>query len=118
MEDLLEAYASERLTPRGPVLARMRAHVLAEAQAVSADRVPTVTRDTDSFRRDPWSLARFSMRRLAIRPARVASLVGASMLVIVGSTAVLAAPAGSPLFDVRVAVGSAFLPGEVDDRLS
>jgi hypothetical protein len=36
LEDLLDAYAEARLMPRGPVLARIRANVLAEAAAASA----------------------------------------------------------------------------------
>lgn len=119
VEDLLDAYAAGRLSPQGPVLARIRAQVMVEARAASLAMPPAlVVGDTAFSERTRWSIGRFSMEALAIRPRRVVSLVGAGMLTIVMSTAVLAAPPGSPFFDARVAIGGAFLPAQVDDRLA
>jgi len=59
LEDLLDAYADARLMPTGPVLARMRAAVLAEAATAAADRRRTEV--------DPEPKRRFAMPGLARR---------------------------------------------------
>jgi hypothetical protein len=108
VDDVLEAYADARLAPSGPVLARMRLHVMAEAAAVAAS--PGV-RDTDRSTRR-WSLPTFRP------PRRAFALGGAAVLTLASAAAVLAAPPGSPFFDARVALETAFLPSQSDARLA
>lgn len=122
VEDLLEAYAEARLNPQGAVLARIRAQILLEARAVERTMSPAAILDTDLTERPRWTFGRFSVQAPAMPSLgarrRGFAVAGASMLAVVMSTAVLAAPAGSPFFDFRVAVGGAFLPSDVDDRLA
>jgi Domain of unknown function (DUF5667) len=112
LEDLLEAYREARLAPPGSVLARIRANVLAQAAAASAataaaSRLRLV--EPDSSRTRGWLPPRF---------ARVAFGFGfAAALTLGTSAAVFAAPPGSPFYNARVFIESAFLPTQLDARL-
>lgn len=112
VEDLLEAYADARLTPSGPVLARMRASVLAHASTMQAiDAAAGNVVATGDARSSRWTLSRFSVRRPAF------AVMGAASLVMVMTAGVLAAPPGSPFFNARVVIETAFLPSQPDARL-
>ena len=110
IEDLLEAYADARLTPKGPVLARMRAAALAEAAASAAAH----RRLADAPASAP---ARSALPRLHL-PRRAFALGMAAALTLGTSVAVLAAPPGSPFFNARMVLETALLPGESDARLA
>lgn len=112
IEDLLEAYADARLSPPGPVLARMRANVLREASRRSALAAIEERRAALEVARGPWGLPRLQLPRRAI------ALGMAAALTIGTSAAVLAAPPGSPFYNARVALEVAFLPVQVDQRLA
>lgn len=107
LEDLLDAYAEACLMPRGPVLARMRATVLAEAATAAAA-----------------SRLKFAEPRPARLPlpspfARRAFAFGfAAMLTIGTSAAVFAAPPGSPFYNARVYIETLALPSQADARLA
>jgi len=111
VEAMLVAYAEARLTPSSAVLARLRASVLATAAAqedvVALERTPAV--------RTPW------FRRplpILLAPRRLAA-VGLAMALGLGSgAAVLAASPGTPLYAVRSAIETAFLPSNADARLA
>ncbi|MBI2781955.1 MAG: hypothetical protein HYX55_09200 [Chloroflexi bacterium] len=113
IENLLEAYADARLSPAGLVLARMRAQVLREAALRSAIAA-TAQRaaETDVARRSRWGLPGFRV------PQRAFALGLAATLTLGTSAAVLAAPPGSPFYNARVAIETAFLPSQVDARLA
>jgi hypothetical protein len=113
LEDLLEAYAEARLMPRGPVLSRIRAHVLAEAAATSAtatgtNRLRLVEKRTPAPSR--WSFSSpFAQRAFAL---------GFAAMLTVGTTAaVLAAPPGSTFYNARVYIETLALPAQADARL-
>ena len=109
LEDLLDAYADARLMPRGPVLSRIRANVLAEAAAVSA---ATVRRPqlAEPPRAPRWLVpSPFTRRAFAFGFA--------AMLTIGTSAAVFAAPPGSPFYNARVYIETLTLPTQVDARL-
>ena len=119
LEDLLEAYASVRLAPARPVLARIRSNVLAEANArAAAQRL--------SFAPPPPAppVARFSVARLSLaripqaRPA-LAIVFSVSLSLAIG-TAVVAAPPGSALYNARLSIEAAMMPsvGDLDARLA
>ena len=113
IEDLLSAYAEARLSPTGPVLARMRAHVLKEAalrNAMTASQQRLA--ESDAMRASRWGLPRFRV------PQRAVALGLAATLMLGTSAVVLAAPPGSPFYNARVAIETAFLPTQVDDRLA
>jgi hypothetical protein len=123
MEDLLEAYADARLSPTGPVLARMRAQVLAQAATMaSIHAAARRVLDTGEARAPRWSVPRLTVPRLMVPrltvPRRAFSVVGAGLLTVAMTTAVLGAPAGSPFYNARVAVEAAFLPSQPDARLA
>jgi hypothetical protein len=109
VEDLLEAYADARLSPSGPVLARIRRHVLAEAEtAAAAGRIA----GTDTSRAGWWS-------SLSVRvPRRAVALAMAATLTLATAAAVLAAPPGSAFYNARVSIEMAFLPMQADARLA
>ncbi len=109
LEDLLDAYADARLMPTGPVLARMRAAVLAEAAAAAADRRRTEV--------DPEPKRRFAMPELRL-PRRAFALGLAASLTLGTSAAVFAAPPGSPFYNARLVIEAALLPTQVDERLA
>jgi hypothetical protein len=109
LEDLLDAYADARLMPRGPVLSRIRANVLAEAAVVSAASVrrPQLAEPPRAPR---WAVASpFTRRAIAFGFA--------AMLTIGTSAAVFAAPPGSPFYNARVYIETLTLPTQVDARL-
>jgi hypothetical protein len=111
VEDLLVAYADARLTPAGPVLARMRAVVVAEAavRAAAAD-------DRRRLALDARAGARWTLSSLHV-PRRAFAFGMAATLTLGTTAAVLAAPPGSPFYGARVAVEAAFLPSNADARL-
>lgn len=113
IEDLLTAYADARLSTSGPVLARMRAQVLREAalrNAIAATEQRIA--DSDVARATRWGLPRLHV------PRRAFALGMAATLTLGTSAAVLAAPPGSPFYNARVAIETAFLPTQVDQRLA
>jgi hypothetical protein len=108
VEELLEAYAEARLTPTGPVLARIRAAVLAEAATAAAER-----RRLDV----PAARPRFALPQL--RVPRRAFALGFAAVVTMGTTAaVMAAPPGSPFYNARVYIETIALPSQPDSRLA
>jgi hypothetical protein len=111
IEDLLVAYAAARLSPAGPVLARMRAHALAQADVLAGQRaVAAAVVAIDERERRIWAPS-LQLRRRAL------TLAAAATLTLASGAAVLAAPPGSPFFQARVAIQSALLPSQADARL-
>ena len=110
VEDLLKAYADSRLSPTSPVLARMRAAVV--AQAVAKATVAEQHRNAaERAARLRWVIPSLHVPRRAIALGLAASLT-------LGTTAaVLAAPPGSPFYRARVAIEAALLPNDADARL-
>ena len=110
VEDMLEAYAQSRLDPTGPVLARIRANVMAQAAAsAAANRIlvtPTLTPVKPRF---AWLQASL--------PRRAAALGLAATLTLGTSAAVLAAPPGSPFYNARLVIETVLLPTDIDARL-
>ena len=113
IEDLLEAYADARLSPSGPVLARMRAQVLREAALQNAMAAARNGADASAELR----AGRFGLPRFRV-PQRAFALGLAATLTLGTSAAVLAAAPGSPFYDARVALEAAFLPAQIDARLA
>jgi hypothetical protein len=111
VEDMLDAYAQSRLEPTGPVLARIRANVMAHAAAsAAANRVldtPTLAPATPRF---AWLQAPLPRRALALGLA--------ASLTLGTSAAVLAAPPGSPFYNARLVIETVLLPTDVDARLA
>ena len=109
VEDLLEAYADARLSPVGPVLARMRRHVLAQAATtVAATRLS----ESAPSRAAWWS-------NLSLRVPRWAFALGMAATLTLGTgVAVLAAPPCSAFYNARVAIETALLPVQADARLA
>jgi hypothetical protein len=111
VEDVLEAYAEARLTPAGPVLARIRMVVMAEAAAKAAQHrvvsAPAAPR------------ARFVLPRLHV-PRRAFALGFAAVLMLGTGAAVMAAPPGSLFYNARLYVETAMLPPvhDIDARLA
>lgn len=110
IEDLLEAYADVRLAPRGPVLRRMRATVIAQAAANAAVQRRLAVADRPKPAR--WALPHLQV------PRRAFALGLAAALTLGTSAAVLAAPPGSPFFNARVMIETALLPSQSDARLA
>ena len=113
IEDLLAAYADARLSPSGPVLARMRAQAIRDASlqrpaAAAADQ----RRVSEKVEPPRWALPWMRL------PRRAFALGLAATLMLGTSAAVLAAAPGSPLYGARVAIEGAFLPAQVDERLA
>ncbi len=124
VEDILDAYAQARLTPTGPILSRMRAAVMLEADAALAARAAerrhvaqVATAATAAGQPAPrrFAFPRFTLAHLA-RPAFALGFAGILSLGI-GAT-VTAAPPGSPFYGARVALEQAFLPTQIDARLA
>lgn len=122
VEDILEAYADARLAPRKPVLARMRAAVVAEAASVSALRAAEEHEAAAAVAAlaAPAPRGRFSFPRLTLASfARPAFALGfAGLLAITTGTAITTASPGSPLFMARVALEDMFLPVQIDARFA
>jgi hypothetical protein len=109
LEDLLDAYADARLMPTGPVLARMRTAVLAEAASGAAER-----RRAELA---PEPKRRFVVPGLHV-PRRAFALGLAASLTLGTSAAVFAAPPGSPFYNARLMIETALLPTQPDARLA
>lgn len=110
LEDLLDAYADARLMPTAPVLARIRANVLAEAAARAAANHAMAEVATES----PVHIE--SRRFLWTR--RVAALGMAATMALGVTGAVMAAPPGSALYNARISIGNLALPSQPDWRLA
>lgn len=106
LEDLLDAYADARLMPTGPVLARIRAAVLAAAAAdrLRADDLPAPKR-------------RFALPGLRV-PRRAFALGMAASLTLGTSVAVFAAPPGSAFYNAKLVIETALLPAKADEQLA
>jgi len=111
VEDMLDAYANARLEPTGPVLARIRANVLARAAAAAtADRVLDTPSLAPARPRFAWLQAPLARRAFALGLAATLTL---------GTTAaVLAAPPGSPFYNARLVIEAALLPTDIDARVA
>jgi hypothetical protein len=113
VEDMLDAYANARLEPAGPVLARIRANVMAHAAAAAATHrvldTPTLAPARSRF---AWLQAPLPRRAMAL---------GLAASLTLGTTAaVLAAPPGSPFYNARLVIETALLPSisNLDARLA
>ena len=109
LEDLLDAYADARLMPTGPVLARMRIAVLAEAAAAAAD-----PRREEPL---PGPKRRFALPALHV-PRRAFALGMAASLTLGTSAAVFAAPPGSAFYNARLVIETVMLPAKADEQLA
>ena len=110
--DLLEAYADARLTPRGPVLARMRRHVIAELDARTALLEAERAARHAKLRQPWWQTVHLRL------PRSVAAAGMAATLTFATGAAVFAAPPGSPFYNARVMIEQAFLPIQIDQRIA
>lgn len=112
VEDLLEAYAQSRLDPTGPVMARIRANIMAQAAAsAAASRVHLDTPTLASAK------PRFAWLQSPL-PRRAAALGVAATLTLGTGAAVLAAPPGSPFYNARLVIEAVLLPTDSDARLA
>lgn len=114
LEDLLDAYCDSRLMPRGPVLSRIRATVLAEVAAAAASSAATARLQAPAGptpKPARWTLSSPFARRFA-------ALGFAASLTLGTTAAVLAAPPGSPFYNARVYLETLALPSQVDDRVA
>lgn len=122
LEELLDAYASARLAPAAPVLSRIRATVVAEANARAASQRLTFAAPAEAPPVPRFSLARFSRLSLARFPqARPAlAIVFAVSLSLGIGTAVVAAPPGSAFYNARLSIEAAMMPSvrDLDARLA
>jgi hypothetical protein len=109
LEDLLDAYADARLMPTGPVLARIRTAVLAEAAAAAADR--------HGIEDLPAPKRRFALPGLHV-PRRAFALGMAATLTLGTSAAVFAAPPGSAFYSARLVIETVLLPAKADEQLA
>jgi len=108
VEDMLEDYAQSRLDPTGPVLARIRANVMAQAAAANRElETPTLTPAKPRF---AWLQAPL--------PRRAFALGLAASLTLGTTAAVLAAPPGSPFYNARLVIETVLLPSDSDARLA
>ncbi|HUG30520.1 MAG TPA: DUF5667 domain-containing protein [Candidatus Limnocylindria bacterium] len=116
VEDMLEAYADARLSPSGPVLARIRANAMAMVAASAA--IAAAIAAAESRAGEPAALAsRWRLPQLQV-PRRAFALGLAATMTLGTSAAVLAAPPGSPFYNARMAIEGALLPTQVDARLA
>jgi Domain of unknown function (DUF5667) len=109
---LLTAYADARLTPASPVLARMRAALVAQAHAGSAQAAEQRRFDHDRATGRRWALPSFHA------PRRAAAFALAATLTLGTTAAVFAARPGSPFYGARVAIENALLPNNANARLA
>jgi hypothetical protein len=114
IEDLLEAYAEARLRPAGPVLARIRRNVMAQAAAAAMERQPMAPVPAAPSR---WHLPGVAFPRIQV-PTRAAALGFAAVLTLGTSAAVLAAPPGSPFSNARAVLEAMTVPNSDDARLA
>jgi cytochrome c556 len=119
LEELLEAYASTRLAPAGPVLSRIRATVVAEAKARAASQRLTFAPPAPAPRIARFSLARLSFARFPQARPALAIVFAVSLSLGIG-TAVVAAPPGSAFYNARLSIEAAMMPsvGDLDARLA
>jgi hypothetical protein len=121
VEDLLDLYAELRLSPKKPVLARMRTAVMADARSVAA-RSAAEQREAASAGLTPGAVPtrHFGFPRLRLASlARPAFALGFAGLLAIGTgTAITAASPGSPLYMARVGLEQVFLPVQVDARFA
>lgn len=111
VEDLLDAYANARLNAPGPVLARIRANVLAQAAAAAAaERTLSAPSLTPPPHRFAWLQHQLPRRAFAVGMAATLTLGTAA--------AVVAAPPGSPFYNARLVIETALLPTQLDARLA
>lgn len=111
VEQLLDAYAEARLEPAGPLLARIRIAVLADAAAAAADRrLAAVV---------PRPKPRFALPAFHV-PRRAFALGMAATLTMGTAAAVLAAPPGSLFYNARLSIEVALMPPvtDIDARLA
>lgn len=120
LEELLTAYADARLAPARPVLARMRANVVAAAAATAATaEAERRRREADRRRLDAQRRHREWMAPFGLRlPRRAVAFGIAATLTLGTSAAVIAATPGSPFYTARLAIEAAFLPNTDDARLA
>ena len=119
VEELLDAFAEARLAPTGPVLARIRANVMAHAAAMAA-----TTRATPEAAQAPAPQVAAAQPRfgwLQVSLTRRAISFGVAASLTMGTTAaVLAAPPGSPFYNARLVIETALMPSvaDIDARLT
>jgi hypothetical protein len=121
VEDLLEAYAEARLTPRSAVLARMRKAVMTEAAAYAASRAAERRQSEVAAAIEAGQpRGRFGLPRLTLATvARPAFALGFAFILALGTgAAVTAAPPGSPFYNTRVVLEALFLPTEIAARFA
>ena len=94
--------------PRGPVLARIRAAVVAEAAARAAADRPTLHPTAAELALARHQPGRFRWTR------RAASLAMAATMAVGITGAVMAAPPGSALYNARIYIGNIALPSQPD----
>jgi hypothetical protein len=119
VEDAIEAYATARYGAPPPVLARIRANVMAEAAAAAATLAAqrALVGDTDVSAPPAWTIGRLRLPVFQV-PRRAFALGLAGAMMFGTSAAVFAAPPGSPFYNARVAIETALLPNELDARLA
>lgn len=119
LEELLEAYASARLAPAGPVLSRIRATVVAEAKARADSQRLTFASPAPAAPVARFSLARLSRARFPEARTALAIVFSVSLSLAIG-TAVVAAPPGSAFYNARLSLEAAMMPsvGDLDARLA
>ncbi|HUQ42928.1 MAG TPA: hypothetical protein VM451_00755, partial [Candidatus Limnocylindria bacterium] len=118
VEDTLEAYAHTRYTPSGPVLSRMRAVVMAQANAAAAlSAANQRLLDIDVTERAGWTIGRLRLPVFQL-PRRAIAMGMAAALTFGTSAAVLAAPPGSAFYNARVVLQAVLLPTQVEARLA
>lgn len=114
LEDLLDAYCEARLAPRPAILARIRANVMTEAAAAAGVTAGVVAANRPRLVEPAPMPARWSLRPIF---ARAAFTMGFAAALSLGTAAaVVAAPPGSPFYNARVFLETAFLPADTDGR--
>lgn len=113
IEDMLEAYADARLSPSGPLLARIRANAMAQAAAYAAPAAAGLrVSENGGHGSSRWRLPQLQL------PRRAFALGLAATVTLGTSAAVLAAPPGSPFYNARLVIEAALLPTQLDARLA
>jgi hypothetical protein len=126
VEDVLQAYAEARLSPSGPLLARMRATVMTQAggtlAARSAHTAAAAAAEAASSAPPARPWYRLPLPRMhgpRWQAPRFAAALGFAVLLGLGtSAAVTAAAPGSPLYHARVVLDEILLPTQIDERLA
>jgi hypothetical protein len=126
VEDVLEAYAEARLSPSGPLLARIHATVMTQAAGTLAARAAhaAAAAAAEAASSEPparrwYRLPPPRMDGPRWQAPRFAAALGFAVLLGLGtSAAVTAAAPGSPLYYARVTLEDIFLPTQIDERLA